>query len=248
MQDGYFVCYTAGTSGAFVASLVAQIVNSTQREFGYTMNGNSHANMIDANGGLDWGKAPSPITAEYFYNNIFTFDSRRPIVMQSHIMPAYDILEQRWPGFKAVIITHTIKDLEEIAANLYYKYYLDDFDVSSKNAFMDIIMQNQTIFGRIVQHPTELTEDEIKVFMKILVYHKLTDGYVYPKVPDAYKDRVLLLPYHNIVNDQKATLDALEKFLGKPIPQITQDNYKAYLDYQHKLINEKASWLKAYNF
>ena len=247
-QAGYFVCYTAGTSGAFVASLVAQIVNNTQREFGYTMNGNSHSNMLDANGGLDWGRAPSPITSEYFYNNIFTFDSRLPMVMQSHIMPAWDIVNSRWPGFKAVIVTHTIKDLEEIAANLYYKYYLDDFEVSAKNAFMDIILQNQTIFGRIVQHPSELTEDEIKVFMKILVYHKLTDGYVYPKVPDEYKENALLLPYWNIVNDQEATLKALSEFLGRPVPQITYDNYTAYLEHQHALINEKAGWLKAYNF
>lgn len=247
-QEGYFVCYTAGTSGAFVASLVAQIVNNTQRPFAFTMNGNSHANMLDANGGLDWGKAPSPISSEYFYKNIFTFDSRLPMVMQSHIMPAWNILEERWPGFKAVIITHTIKDLDEIAANLFYKYYYDDFEVSAKNAFMDIIMQNQTIFGRIIQHPSELSEDEIKVFMKILVYHKLTDGYVYPKVPEKYLDSTLLLPYKDVVTDKNKTIDALTKFLGKPAPQITYDNYEAYLEYQNKLINEKASWLKAYNF
>ena len=245
-QEGYFVCYTAGTSGAFVSSLVSQIVNNTEREFGFTMNGNSHSNMIDSNCGIDWALAPSPCTPEYFYRNVFTFNSAKPMIMQTHLQPAWEIVKDRWPTFKAVIITHTLADINEIAVNLYYKYYLDDFDVTAKAAFLDIIRNQSTAFPKDITHPSQLSEEEIRTFIKILVYHKISDGYIYPTAPDEYKDHVLFLPYREVVTDAELVLNKLSNFLGMPVPKVSKDNYVAYLEYQTKLMEEKAGWLRPY--
>lgn len=248
-QNGYFVCYSPGTSGAFIASLVAQIVNNTDRKFEFTPNGNSHANMVDANGGIDWARAPSPVTAEYFYQNVFTFNSARPMVVQTHFKPVWTTIAERWPTFKVIMITHTDKDLEEIAASLFYKYYLDEFDSVAREAFLNVInVQAPHAFSRNITSPKDMTDDEIKLFTKIIAYHKITDGYMYPEIPEKYKDQVLNLKFKDITTDKDGTLNKLSTFLGMSIPEITKQNYDAYIGYQQKLIEEKAQWLKPYNY
>jgi hypothetical protein len=245
-QDGYFVCYTAGTSGAFLASIVSQIVNSTDKKFAYTMNGNSHANIIDSNGGIDWALAPSPCTPEYFYTNVFTFNSARPMIVQTHILPHWEIIKERWPNFKVILIKHDLEDVDEIAVNLYYKYYVDDFDVTSKDAFIDVIYKQSSAFPKNITHPNQLTEEEVKAFIKVLINHKLSDGYIYPEIPPEYEKNAIIIQYKDIVKNPKLVLDTLSKFLKMPIPEISVDNYAAYLDYQNKLINERTSWLKPF--
>lgn len=249
IQNGYFVCYSPGTSGAFIASLVAQIVNSSDRKFEFTPNGNSHANMVDANGGLDWARAPNPVTPEYFYQNLFTFNSGRPMVVQTHFKPVWNTLAERWPTFKVVMVTHDDKDLEEIAANLFYKYYLDEFDSVAKEAFLNVInTQAPYAFSRNITDPATMTEDEIKLFTKIVVFHKITDGFMYPDIPEKYKDQVLKLKYKDITTNKEGTLSALSTFLGMSVPEITSQNYDAYIAYQKKLLSEKATWVKPYDY
>jgi len=245
-QDGYFICYTAGTSGAFIASLVSQIVNETERKFAFTMNGNSHANMVDSNGGIDWALAPSPCTSEYFYRNVFTFNSSKPMVVQTHLQPAWEIAKERWPDFKAIIVQHSLEDVDEIAVNLYYKYYVDDFDVTAKQAFLDVIHKQSTAFSKDVIHPNQLSEEEIKAFIKVLIYHKISDGYMYPVIPEEYKNNAMILPYREIITNKDVVLDKLSKFLGMSVPEISSDNYDAYLEYQKKLIEEKTGWLRPF--
>jgi hypothetical protein len=245
-QDGYFICYTAGTSGAFIASLVSQIVNNTERKFAFTMNGNSHANMVDSNGGIDWALAPSPCTSEYFYRNVFTFNSAKPMVVQTHLQPAWEIAKARWPDFKAVIIQHDLADVDEIAVNLYYKYYVDDFDVTAKQSFFDVIYKQSTAFPADITHPAQLTEEEVKAFIKILIYHKISDGYMNPVVPDEYKENALILPYREIITSKDIVLNKISNFLGMPVPELSSDNYDAYLEYQQRLMSEKTGWLRPF--
>lgn len=247
IQPGYFICYAPGTSGAFIASLVGQIVNSTTKKFVYSDHGNSHVNLADSNGGLDWALAPTPTTSEYFFKNLFTYNSGKPLVISNHLHPAWETIAKRWPTFKMILITHTIDDLDEIAASLFYKYYVDDFGSVSKKAFDDVIQTHSRVFGREIAHPDEMSESEKRLFMKIIVFHKITDGYIHPTVPPEFTANTLLLPYREIISNKDLVLDKLSTFLEKPIPEVTIDNYNSYMMYQRKLEREKMTWLKPFD-
>jgi hypothetical protein len=205
--------------------------------------------MSDSNGGIDWGKAPDPITSEYFFQNFFTFNSARPVVVQTHLKPAWNIIAERWPTFKLVYITHTAEDLNEIAANLFYKYYLDEFDTVSKQAFFEILNQQApNAFARNITSPADMTPEEIQLFMKIVVFHKITDGYMYPEIPEKYASQVLKLPYREIASNKETTLQKLSAFMETSIPETASQNYDAYLLHQQKILTEKATWVKPYDY
>ena len=69
---------------------------------------------------------------------------------------------------------------------------------------------------------------------------------MYPVIPEEYKNNAIILPYREIITDKDAVLDKLSKFLGMEVPEISKDNYDAYLEYQKKLMEEKTDWLRPF--
>jgi hypothetical protein len=109
-----------------------------------------------------------------------------------------------------------------------------------------VIYKQSTAFPADITHPSQLTEEEVKAFIKILIYHKISDGYMNPVIPDEYRNNAMILPYREIITSKDTVLEKISNFLGMPVPELSSDNYDAYLEYQKKLMEEKTDWLRPF--
>lgn len=199
-REIYFVCSTPGATGNFIGRVIKNAI------------GNVDPTAINH---VYLQPQPEVISSDFFHDNI-TIPESGNVVINSGFLPNYEKLNNRFPGCKIVVITHSLQETTQLAKGLFKSFYIDDYE-HSRDAYERILRLHPSLFKDHSLKPWELPQKEKTIFIKILAYHKLIDGFHSADILDS--PSVLEIKFSDIhFKTQKVEAD-LESFTGKTIPE-----------------------------
>lgn len=225
MSDIYFVCFTPGTSGMFVGSLLKQMINEFQ-----IVENNASTGTVFVNGlapDIEYTTAPFPLTSQYFFNNYEILVPRMISVCSVPIYPNFEIIQEKWPNAKVLLITHTLDEISDISKRLFYDFYLDGFEITASVPYYKILETNANLFSDTRKHPSELTDHERQTFIKIIESHRLLDGFHKPL--ENTPNNVFVLPYNTLLTNMDQTFDLLTEMTGITPDKYTKQSYVKFI-------------------
>ncbi len=196
----YFVCSTPGATGNFIGRLVKNTIGD-----------------VDPTRVENVFLQPTPefLTSDFFYDNIVVPDEGN-VVINSGFLPNYEKLNERFPGCKIIVITHSLQDCTQLAKGLFKSFYIDDYEYA-QIPYEKILSLHPALFKNPSLKPWELSQKEKAIFIKILAYHKLIDGFHSAEIPN--DPNVLEVKFSDIhFNTAKLESD-LESFIGNTISE-----------------------------
>jgi hypothetical protein len=202
MSQIYFVCSTPGGSGNLVMTMVRNLIGApvsyTPQSFAST--------------------PPRPMTKEFWYDNIQVNDSP---VIHVPFSPDYAKLNQRFPGCKIIVMTHTLPECDTLAVNLWEGFYRNSYEYGAEPFFREILESHSHLFSSTTLTPDQMTPIEIGTFIKILEYQKLIQGFFCltdPNVPN-----VIMMKHKDLYFNTAHFRSQLESFAGHVFSQVAID-------------------------
>ena len=193
----YFSCATPGSAGNFVNRLIRGLDPDTE--------------YLDFSAITYSQTPPTVITKEFFFENIQIPDTGNYIVSVP-FTPDYDKLNTRFPDSKVVVLTHSVEECNTIARAYYQSYFKESYEISSEPFFRNILQTHSHLFSNVNATPDELSDKEVSIFIKILSYQKLLDGFHSHVVP--VSSNVVELKFRNLFLNTTDTEQRLEQFIG----------------------------------
>lgn len=200
-REIYFICSTPGTLG----NLVGRMLRSTIGNVDPFLSNNTF-------------QVPEPekMTADFFFTNISVPETGN-VVINAPFLPNYEILNQRFPGCKIIVITHELYRCNDIASSFFQTYYNDAYDFGADYHYKNILQSHAHLFSNLDAKPWELSVIEKHTFIKILAYHKLLDGFYCHKFPSDTTN-VMEIKFRDIYSNIESVEANIEAFTGKPVP------------------------------
>ena len=246
--DTYLVNWTGGSSGAFILSLLYSFLYSKVNENHISDSGNAHevAFEIITN---NW-KNPAFRRTNFRLNQIKIYDvidpldETKPLILYNHVPPNLEKLFAKYPKCKHIRISVCDKMLPRTQGNLFYKTTYEHYDVSQLR-WDRMVFQHSYLNGYTPQNcPQELIrryiEDTCKIWPAMASDNYYTEYY---EIPLDFRDRVITVPYYDIIYNRDKILDLLATLTDKPIRQDIVDFYDIYLAKQKWLMQEKMPWI-----
>jgi len=256
MNDTYILSFVAGTSGRFLASILWNIINDIDIKIEFTPYNSAH---LAASWTKNWDVGlndrsfpsfPWSINGPDAYN-IFNFTENIGI-MTTHLYPKWDIIRERFPSTKVIIIQYNEHDTLEMVANNMYKNGFDLFLSGSqkdkKSIALNLICEiHKELFNTEYDGSYELPVVQIEqIFNKMLKKLKpkflAWSKFITVPVPPDFIDKTLILPYQDMFNTDD-TLTKIMNFTGHSVNTYTKESYITYVDNRKKLIETKMPWL-----
>ena len=135
MIDRYIVSFEAGTSGRFICSIVWNLINDFDIDYSFTDRNSAHlsgpwVDTVEAPGLelsiSDMVNHPDVYSIiEYTDKNVRKYNPYSSGLLQTHIYPDFDIIRNRLPNTKIILITFEEDDILEILLNVIYKNLFD---------------------------------------------------------------------------------------------------------------------------
>ena len=165
------------------------------------------------------------------YHNYEKFNFNYLGLLQTEIFPDFNVIAERYPKAKIIIISLETDDLLEIVTHSIYDKWLD---VNKLYPFQK--MQFKTAYKELYNKEFESGDKLDKQFLDFLikkVYNSLMDRsyfdpYINPVVPEEHKERTLVIRYKDFYakNDQTYIgLDKLCSFIGQEADEVIIDKY-----------------------
>lgn len=219
----YFICSTPGTLGNFVGRSVKALLSDDNAELLINPLDHQDPNILTSD----------QLTADYFYNNIQVPDNGT-FVINSPFRPNYEILKQRFPECKIIVISHMVQEIQHISRSLFRHYYVESYEITSAPFFNKLINDHSWLFSGTNLTPDQLTRIDKEIFVKILAHQILLAGFhclTVPANPDVLEIKFDKIFYH--VDEVEAQL---ESFTGKTFIEsdkkinrdLTQEFIKKY--------------------
>lgn len=193
------VSFYPGTSGRFLSAVCHMLYHNIIEEIKWNDDNSAH----DYNKFYDsyWKDAPEYFTKDIQFLNskmIFKYLDLEPNkIMPTHAFPDFDLIKEKSPNCKIIIISCNEHDFPEIALNL--------------------VLKNKSIIS--TDYHQKVLNVQTRKFRSI-------------KIPDEYKDNVLVIKYDEIyepVNNTYIGLEKISKFLNLDYNNIILTNYKSYV-------------------
>ena len=135
MIDRYIVSFEAGTSGRFICSIVWNLINNFDIDYSFTDRNSAHlsgpwVDTVEAPGLelsiSDIVNHPDVYSIiEYTDKNVREYNPYSSGLLQTHTYPDFDIIRNRLPNTKIILVTFEEDDLLEILLNVIYKNLFD---------------------------------------------------------------------------------------------------------------------------
>lgn len=261
MIDRYIVSFEAGTSGRFVCSIVWNLINNFDFEYEFTDTNSAHLRgpwiesieYIDSENKLNNIKSnPSLVNHPNVYgnihftdNNISSHNQYSSGLLQTHTYPNFDIISQRIPNAKIIIIAFEENDIIEIILNTLYKNF---FDLSIVSGWLEPFKKsNHLLYDKLINmcdiyHTTNslpnidymrnICIEYCKYFITNPVFNKKSPFYIDNNI-NIDTNNTLILPYKELFTKSKTGyigLDKISNFTKKQISYNTFLSYKKYVD------------------
>jgi hypothetical protein len=193
MSQVYFVCATPGSSGNFLVKLIR--------------------NLVEAPGGMTQPTfklaQPDVMTRDFWFDNVEIGDN--PVV---HVpfRPDYQKLQDRFPGCKIIVVTHTISESITLARNLWEGFYKNSYEFGAEPFFQTILETHSHLFSSTTLTPDQLTKPEVETFVEILKYQKVIEGFHSLTIPT--DPNILAIKHRDFYFQPALVREQLETFTG----------------------------------
>lgn len=253
-EEVYIISFQAGSSGRFLGN----IVWGTLKDVVYTY----HLSKFNsAHKQSPWGTSysidnlPSYIDRlqRWRYPNLYNYVTilEDPALIVVHMPPDFEKVYSRFPNAKIIVISYTIDDIPEIISNNLLKngieYFVDNTSDIPINP--DVIFLKKRYKEKFKQDfagqeiPIDVKKEFFLEYSNILGPKIKSTFYTNPIVPDKYKDRVLILPFHEMMHDKNKVLDKISKITGRTIKDTMVSFYDDYLMGRADLIKNHMPWV-----
>lgn len=214
MNETYFVCFQAGTSGRFVSSIVWNLINDIKEPIEYSDCNSAHLNSYWT---LSWDHSSLP-NGSANHQNIYdyfkftkTVSALNPYgygLLNTHVFPNFNVIGERFPDTKIILIKYDIDDIPEINLNNVLKNKMDQLRASNLKSYL------------------------------------VTAKFVDPIVPENFKNKTLILGYKELfekTNNGYLGLDKLCSFTKTTINDIILQSYSNYAKGRESLLEKYES-------
>lgn len=247
MDSQYIVAFKAGSSGRFVANLLWGLINPVHYEYKLSEYNSTHNFSPYSISFEIVKKSDRPFNEPDLYNNLKFTSS--PAVAVTHVYPNFDVINDRFPNIKTIIIAIDKKDIPEIAGNSLLKngfeqLQLLDYKSGHNHCTSFISNQYQLEFNEPYKGqeiPLYFQKELFKRYEQLFKLEVIASNFISPKIPNI--DKTLIIDYHDLCHKQEFILKKLSEFTGKEINNRVIDLYQKYMEGREKLINSKMPWL-----
>ena len=191
----YFICSTPGTLGNFLGRNVRALLADENAEIIFSTETNVSAS-----------------SSEDFYSNI-TVPETGTFVINCPYRPDFNIMKQRFPDCKIIVITHTLPEITHLSRMFFNSFYVDEYETIAGPHFKKILEDHSWLFSNVNATPLELTRKEVDIFIKIITYHKILDGFHSVIIPN--DPNILEVKFSDLVFKIAEVESKLENFIGK---------------------------------
>lgn len=212
MGQKIFVCSSPGTLGTFIGDTVRGLYDIG----GALLNQHTY-NTAD------------PITsADMFYEHVQwpTLPTQNTAIITSfNFKPDFDRMLTTFPGCKIIVITHDLVDCGMIA-NSMARYYYSNTELSGA-FYTDLMFKHKHLFADYTVSFENLPDKEKEIFISIVRYIVLLDGFHTVIVPD--NPNILEIKYKDISRKPAETKSKLTTFTGLPWNEGTEARYNVHM-------------------
>jgi hypothetical protein len=205
------VAFSAGTSGRFISTISYMLENNLNKEVKWTKDNSAHDVDIDQHIWL--------LTKELLFVGKKSWK-----IKFTHQYPDFDLIKNKIPNCKFIIIGFTKDNITEIMFNHILKNNKDD------------PLYNVQNMGIVPFEKIRTYDDD--PYMKELI------------IPEQYKQDTLVIMYDEIYKEENnsfVVLEKISKFLNKPINEFILKSYKGYVDGRKRILQENKQYIDAHN-
>lgn len=247
MENTYIVAFKAGSSGRFVANLVWNLLTGTEYEYKLSEFNSTHHFSPYATS-FDISKVPigNRLHNDSNIYRYFNFTDS-PGLITTHAFPDFDIINERYPNTKIIVISYDTSNVTEITGNSLLKNGFESFKNKLSNNDASFL---QIIFKKEFNEP--YVGQEIELEKKKVIFEKYNDNvkhemlnskFMTATIPEEYRDKVMVLQYSDICNNMEKVIDDLCNFTGKQQTQYIRKLYQDYMTGRNCVINEHMPWV-----
>jgi hypothetical protein len=251
MNDKYIISFVAGTSGRFLASILWNIINDATSDIQYTKFNSAHYQhpwTENWNEKVQYGSPWYVNGPDAFKKFDFVGDSNKGLIT-THSYPDWEVIRQKFPTIKTIIIKYKEEDIPELIGNIMYK---NGFDLTFEDkyrksmTFQNILKIYKEIYNKDYDGHEFTLEHFEPIFNKMLGYMRPDflswTRFITTPIPDDFVDTTLTISYKELFNSE-IILEKLNVFTGHDITDATRESYNLYVNNRNKLVKEKMPWL-----
>ena len=254
----YVVGFAAGTSGRFIANLVWMMIQDVPLNLTFTPENSAH----DHNPWCTTWKYIDDTHRKPDVYQIWQFSVPDKGLLITHTYPDFNVINERIPNLRSIIITFSKNDLLEISTNMIHKNlmpnYRDLLTYNDKDVFFQKVSKKEynmhyLTYIKMYKKPMKLTPEFFnnREFIDTIIYSRydtLLGNYNYHAFFEAnttlMDDTILVIKFTDIFkqeNDSFVALTQLRQFLNINVSEeTTQAVNSAYTKY----VNNRTEFLK----
>lgn len=248
MEELYLVAFKAGASGRFIANLIWGLLNASAYEYVLTDFNSTH-NFTPYAGSYTLSPEMStyrPYSNPNIFNNFKYIED--PGLITVHVYPKFDILYDRYPNLKTVIISHTSNDILEISGNCLLKNGFET--IHYRRGINNDVNFIQSMYAKIFNEPYVGQDIPLQEKKQMFMLYRdkienelMNSDFINPKVPEEFTKNTVILQYNDIVRNPEHVLNQLCAITQKPLKEPVQVLYQSYLEGRKNLIQTHMPWL-----
>lgn len=248
IDETFIVSFKAGSSGRFLSNIVWTLLKNIDYELKLSNYNSTHNSTPFATSFIinDFSST-KPFSDKNIFSN-FTF-IENPGLITVHSYPDFNVISEKFPNTKVIIISILEKDIDEISCNSLLKNGLENLFNNKKNTHaVEIFLEeyknvtNEEFVGQMLS-----MEVKQKIFhnYKIRFSNQLVPGeFLDPKIPIDFTKKTLLLNYDQIINNMDLTLEKLCNFVNRNCRPAVINYYKNYLIGRKHILDNEIPWIK----
>lgn len=236
-EESYIISFFPGTSGKLIAQVLWRMINDIDEEILFTPQNSAHVSYPwETSWSHPMTKDPN-IAGPNMFDEL-SFQSKG--ILATQMFPNFDVLADRLPNTKVIVIQVEEQDLKEIAFNhitknsmvsANYKKKAEERGYVLDDAFWDNVLKERQI--DLIRW-YKLNQDDTDLYRNFSKYYRVT-------IPDQYLDKTLIIKYNDIYEpeeDSFVALNKLQEFVGRKAGKLVSASYKMYVDNRNKLWNQ----------
>lgn len=233
-EESYIISFFPGTSGKLIAQVLWRMINDVDEEILFTAENSAH---ISYPWETSW---IHPLTTDPNLAGPNMFEQlsfKTKGILATQMFPDFDVLFDKLPNTKVIVIQVEEQDLKEIAFNHITKNNMVSANYKKK-ALQQGYTIDQNFWDRTLKQRQidlfrwfKLKQDDTDLYRNFSKYYRVS-------IPEQFVDKVLIIKYNEIykpLEDSFVALEKLENFAGRKAGKLISASYRTYVDNRNKL-------------
>lgn len=252
----YIVSFYPGSSGRFVSSVLWNALTDSFKMMKFTEHNSAHNEDLWRTSWDDSSLINNDSNHPDIYSHFRFNDKTEHGILVTHTYPKFELIAERFPDAKIIIIGLSDRVFNEVMGNSLLKngfdLYLKEFHKESltlariKRAFKDVTGKeyepDNPISVEVMKQIYDIEESLMGASRR-----KEAEPFIESKVPKDFENRTIVIQYEELFEEISNSYSGLEKlsaFTCTAVNPVVRYNYRAYVNGQEKLIQKNLPWIK----